>query len=222
MRALRRISLFMIIVTGLLFLGLIFWSIGQAYISRVAHLETIKQKQDQTTGAEVKLALPEMRFWTCQVGVFKNEENAKQERERLKLLSWDAEIFARDPWAVGIGLGQSAGDLLEIRQELAKQGIKSVPKEVVVPALSYKVEGNGAAETAELLRIVNSLLTGGISPDALNESLPTGVEEGPVELAGLRQAIARVNGNNLSASQVKTGLSIFAEYETTLRKLTRE
>jgi len=150
MKVMEQIRVVVVLILGMMALGLLTWGIGKIYI------ELVGQSRGAHPDNNTVLVLPEVTFWTCQVGVFQNESNAQMSKEQVKMLGIKAEVISSNPWVVGIGLGHSASELKGLRTFLAEKGISTVPKQITLPERSFRVAGNGAQLTVELLTNVNN------------------------------------------------------------------
>lgn len=213
---------------GLLILGIMVWMtwfFGYTYVRLVTEprnsTKPAPSSQDQS---ETHINLAGMEFWTCQVGVFKSEENAKQERSRLEQLGWEAQIITKDPWIVGIGFAHSQQEVSNVREQLKEGGIVSVPKSIQIPEQAYRIRGTGVEQTAKILETVHLFL---ITPLSSRENVLSQLEEelvipGPKRLSKLQEAgltvIKAERTLQMDARRI-VSLRLLAEYQATLDML---
>lgn len=226
MKGLERIRIVIVLLLGMMALGLLTWGIGKVYLellgksSGMKAVETQKNQKASNTLDGTVLVLPEATFWTCQVGVFQNENNAQLNRE--KLLAFNAEVISANPWTVGIGLGHSANELKGMRQALTEKGIPTVPKQMVLPERTFRVVGNGSQLTAELLTNVNTILQKGLTAEALAKEKQVwdtlAGDHPPKELEGLHQLYSQVRAKPNFEEQSALGLSLYFESQRVINK----
>jgi len=173
MRFSERIRVVVVLIVGIMAIGLLTWGVGKIYLELVGQSSREKTEavqyhsKDANPLTETILILPNVKFWTCQVGVFQSERNAQLRKEQLRVLNLNPEVISADPWTVGIGWGHSADELMGLRQSLSDKEISIVPKQIVLPERSFRVAGNGSQLTLELLTNVNTILQVGLTTDAL-------------------------------------------------------
>lgn len=210
MRPLYRLSVLLMLAGAAVGLLLLTWNLGRTYVGLVV-------QQDVPASAAVSetvLVLPELQFWTCQTGVFTYRENAEQQVEILRSQGWEAQIFAENPYAVGVGVRSSKEETEDIRQGLSASGITTVPKQVLIAESSFRVVGNGVEQTVQILQEVNKYIASGLDPDVLEQviiALPP-EESIPRELQGLRQNLLDQQAGVNSASLRYAGLFVYREY----------
>lgn len=228
MKGLERIRIVIVLILGMMALGLLTWGIGKVYLELVGQSSRAKtvgiqksQKVSNTRDGTV-LVLPEATFWTCQVGVFQSESNAQLSREKLQALAFNAEVISANPWTVGIGLGHSANELKGMRQSLSEKGIPTVPKQIVLSERTFRVAGNGAQLTVELLKNVNTILQKGLIAEALakeNQVWDTlAGDHPPKELEALHQLYSGVRAKTNFEEQSALGLSLYFESQRVINK----
>lgn len=229
MRLSDRIRIVVILILGMMAIGFLTWGVGKIYLELVGQSsrETAKAVQSRSKDANPQtgsvLILPEVKFWTCQVGVFQSEWNAQARREQLRALNLNAEVISADPWIVGIGLGHTADELKGLRQSLADKEISAIPKQIALPERSFRVAGNGSQLAVELLTHVNTILQEGLTAEALvKEKQSWNALAGdypPKELEGVHQLFNRVREKTTLEDQKTLGLSIFFESQRVINKL---
>ena len=229
MRLSERIRIVVILFFGIMAIGFLTWGVGRIYLELVGQTsrETAKivqsRSKDDSPPTGSVLILPEVKFWTCQVGVFQNEWNAQLRREQLRALNLNAEVISTDPWTVGIGLGHSTDELKGLRQSLANLDISSIPKQIVVPERSFRVAGKGSQLTVELLTNVNTILQQGLTADALAKEKQSwnalAGDYPPKELDGVHQLYNMVREKTTLEDQKGLGLSIYFESQRVINKL---
>ncbi|WP_407306840.1 SPOR domain-containing protein [Desulfosporosinus sp. SB140] len=219
MKNFERLRILIVVILGMLALGLLTWGIGRVYLELVGHsggvkaknVPTSNQQTDQSKGT--MLVLPKVTFWTCQVGVFKSEENAQSCLGQLRELGYTGEVISTNPWVVGIGLGHSAKELSELKQTLASKGISIVVKKVELPERTFRIAGNGSRLTMELLSNVNSVLQDGLSPQLLAQEQQAwdsqAGDHSPSELAQLHQLYSKLRQQTNPEEQRVLGLSLY-------------
>jgi hypothetical protein len=220
MKYFERLRILVVVLLGMSALGLLTWGIGKVYLELVGHsggaglqAQTSNQKIDGFQNNV--LILPKASFWTCQIGVYKNEENAQACLKQLKQLNYPVGVISSNPWIVGIGLGHTASDLSGLKQLLAEKGIHVLVKQVELPERTFRVAGNGSRLTAELLLNVNTLLQQGLSPQILNQEKQIwddlAGDRSPSELEQLHQLYNVLREKNSIEEQRLWGLAIFFE-----------
>lgn len=213
----------------LIVLGLIVWMtwhLGYTYIRLVSQPKTSQSQSTpgSTRVGEVQVTLAELDFWTCQVGVFQSEENAKQEKNRLEQSGWETQLISQKPWAVGIGFAHEQGELASLRGILKEGGVATVPKHFILPGQAYRITGSGAEQTAQILPSINGFLR--TLPGKRGETLSSLEKEisipWPQKLDNLQQAAAYVLKAERTLgpdSQRLAALRLWAEYQSTLNSL---
>ncbi|MFZ3131584.1 MAG: SPOR domain-containing protein [Desulfosporosinus sp.] len=225
----ERIRVFVILIVGIMAIGLLTWGVGKIYLEIVGQASREKAEavqyhsKDTNPLTDTILILPEVKFLTCQVGVFQSERNAQLRKEQLRVLNLNTEVISANPWIVGIGLGHSMDELKGLRQSLADKGISTVPKQVVLPERSFRVVGNGSQLTAELLTNVNTILQEGLTAEALvKEKQAWNALAGdypPIELEGLHQFYCKVRDETTFEDQKALVLSLFFESQMVINRL---
>lgn len=229
MRLSERIRVVVVLIVGIMAIGLLTWGVGKIYLELVGQSSRKKaeavqyRSKDANPLTDTVLILPEVKFWTCQVGVFQSERNAQLRKEQLRVLNLNAEVISTDPWTVGIGLGHSADELKGLRQSLANKEISTVPKQIVLPERSFRVAGNGLQLTVELLTNVNTILHEGLTVEALvKEKQAWNALAGdypPKELEGLHQFYSKIREKNIFEDQKALGLTLFFESQRVINTL---
>ena len=228
MKGVERIRFVMILILGMMALGLLTWGIGKAYLELIGRSNHVKVEEAQK-GQKVSdvrdsavLALPEARFWTCQVGVFQSESNAQLSKEKLQGLGFDAEVISVNPWTVAIGVGHSADELKGMRQSFNEKGILTVPKQIVLPERTFHVAGNGSQLTVGLLTNVNTILQKGLTAEVLTEEKQVwdalSGDHPPKELRALHQLYDQVRAKTNFEEQSAMGLSLYFESQRVINK----
>lgn len=225
----ERIRVVVVLIVGLMAIGFLTWGMGKIYLEIVGQASSEKaeavqyRSKDANPLPDIVLTLPEVKFWTCQVGVFQSESNAQLRKEQLRVSNLNAEVIRTDPWTVGIGFGHSADELKGLRQSLADKGISTVPKQVLLPERSFRVVGNASQLTAELLTNVNSILQEGLTAEALiKENQAWNALAGdypPKELGGLHQFYCKIREKTTFEDQKALMLSLFAESQMVINRL---
>jgi len=228
MKIVDQFRVVLVLILGIMALALLTWGIGKIYLELIGQSSrehTISVKNDQTldkTNQETILDLPAVTFWTCQAGLFQQEHNAQLLKDQLTVMGFKAEIISANPWMVGIGLSHSANELKELRQLLEEKGFSTIPKQIQLPERSFRVAGNGAQLTAELLKNVNSILEKGFNGQLLakEEQLWTtqAGEHPPKDLEGLHQLYNQIRKKTTPEEQEAAGLSLFFEYQRVINK----
>lgn len=204
------------------------WFFGYTYVRMVAHPENAAPSQPSATNqeeqAEATLTLSNLEFWTCQIGVFQSEDNAREEKTRLKQLGWEPQIVSKNPFILGMGLAHSAEELIVIREYLKQAGIVSVPKRFQIPERAYRIRGNGAEQTAHILEAVHSFLK---TPLNTRADLLSSFEKElavpiPKELAKLQEAGMSVIKSERTLQEDTRPipmLRLYSEYQAALEAL---
>lgn len=229
MRLAERIRVVVILIMGIMAIGLLTWGVGKIYLELVGQssrekANSVQQRsKDADPRTDTVLILPDVKFWTCQVGVFQSERNAQLRVEQLSILNLKAEVISANPWTVGLGLGHSADELKALRQSLADKQIPTVPKQVVLPVRSFRVAGNGAQLTMELLTNVNTILQEGLTPEALDKEKKSwnalAGDNPPKDLEGLHQFYSKVRAETSFDGQKALGLALFMESQRVINTL---
>lgn len=227
MKGLDRIRISIVLILGIVAIGLLTWGIGKNYVELIGQASRVKAVTVQNNDTEVNspegtvLNLPKVTFWTCQVGVFKNEGNAQATKERLQGLGLNTGIISTNPWAVGIGLGRSAEELKGLRQSLADKGIASIPKQVALPERTFRVVGNGSKLTTELLTNVNTILQEGLTEEALVQEKQIwdtlAGDHTPTDLETLHQCYRQI-AETPSEDKIALGITLFSESQRVINK----
>ncbi|AFM43171.1 hypothetical protein Desaci_4321 [Desulfosporosinus acidiphilus SJ4] len=173
MKNFERLRILAALVLGIIGLGLLTWGIGKVYLELVGHSGGITAQKVKNGGRPADqtdiFVLSKATFWTCQIGIFKSEENAQSCLKQLKELSYSGGIISHNPWIVVLGLGHTAEELNGLKQALAEKGIHALIKQVKLPERTFRVTGNGSHLTMELLANVNAILQEGINSQRLAE-----------------------------------------------------
>ena len=227
MKTMAKLRVVLILALGLMALALLTGGIGKIYLellgqsSREHTVEKQALKNSQNTTPDV-LVLPEATFWTCQVGVFANEQNAHSIREQLMVIGYKAEVISANPWVVGIGLGHSVSELKDLREVLDEKGFFTIPKQILLPERSFRVVGKGAQLTIALLTNVNTILREGLTKDALarEEQLwkTQAGDHPPKDLVTIHQCFSQIRSKNAVEHQKSVALSLFFEYQRVINK----
>lgn len=228
MRLSERIRVVVVLIVGIMAIGLLTWGVGKIYLELVGQSSRKKaeavqfRSKDADPLTDTVLILPEVKFWTCQVGIFQSERNAQLRKEQLRVLDLNPEVISTDPWTVGIGLGHSADELKGLRQSLANKEISTIPKQVVLPERSFRVAGNGLQLTVELLTNVNTILHEGLTVEALvKEKQAWNALAGdypPKELEGLHKFYNKIREKNTFEDQKALGLTLFFESQRVINR----
>lgn len=221
MRLLERIRVVVVLFVGIMAIGLLTWGVGKIYLELVGQSSREKtvavhyRSKDPNLSIDTIMILPEVKFWTCQVGVFQSEKNAQLRKEQLKVLNFNSEVISTDPWTVGIGWGHSVDELKGLRQSLADKEIYTVPKQIVLPERPFRVAGNGSQLIMELLTNVNTILQEGLTTEALvKEKQAWNALAGdypPKELEALHQFFGKLREKTTFEEQKDVVLSLFFE-----------
>lgn len=213
---------------GLLILGILVWMtwfFGYTYVSLVTESKNLTKPAPSTQEqSETRVSLSGMEFWTCQIGVFKSEENANQEKSRLEQLGWEAQIITKEPWTVGIGFAHSQQELSIVREQLKKGGIVSVPKNIKLSDQAYRIRGSGAEQTAQILETVNLFLNTSLSSreKALSQLEKELAIPSPKGLSKLQEAgltVIKAERTLQTDARRIVSLRMLVEYQATLDTL---
>lgn len=218
-------TFFFIIIIGLAALGLGVWNIGRAYLGFLAGADQVARSTQSKQAGETVLVLPGLDFWTCQVGIFQHEENARQEKEWLTKAGFSAAIVQSNPSTLGVGLGGSMEELNGLRRELEQSGWRTVPKHIVIPEHSYRVYGKDAVQTAGILTRVNGFLRERRPPNALSQALSAWddrtVTKNNGDLAKLYEVMIRSEGKDDPEERVKLTLPVLGEYLNVIQNMSK-
>jgi hypothetical protein len=228
MKGLKRIRIAIILILGMMAMGFLTWGIGKVYLDLIGQSSRVKVEGVQNHSKELNpqidtvLNLPEAKFWTCQVGVFKSESNAQLRKEQLMVLGFNAEVISSNPWMVGIGLGHSGDELKGLRQYLEEKGIPSVPKQMVLSERTFRVAGTGSQLMVDLLTNVNDILREGFTTKALDKEKQVWEAQAgdhpPKQLEGLHQIYSEVREKNSYEEEIILGLSLFFESQRVINQ----
>lgn len=229
MRLSERIRIVIVLSVGLLAIALLTWGVGKIYLELIgrsgaqASLTGQGSYPDAAQLTEPIMVLPEVAFWTCQIGVFQMEENAYGRKEQLKALNVEAEVFGSDPWTVGTGWAASADGLKELAEELAAQGVPTIPKQIVLPERSFRVAGNFSQLTRELLTNVNTILREGLTAEALADERQVwstwAGDHPPKELEALHEIFERMREQTAAGREKDFVFSLFFESQRVINAL---
>jgi hypothetical protein len=219
---LKRVGIGLIVFGGLVWMT---WFFGYTYVRMATQPKNLTKPIPSTQElSESRIDLSELEFWTCQIGVFNSEENAKQEKDHLEQLGWEAQIITKNPWIVGVGFAQSQQELSIVREHLKEGGIVSVPKNIKLSEHSYRIKGTGAEQTAQILEAVHLFL---ITPLSSRETVLSKLENvlinpSPKGLSKLQEAGLTVikAERTLQADSTRiVTLRLLTEYQATLDTL---
>ncbi|HVJ49803.1 SPOR domain-containing protein [Desulfitobacterium sp.] len=218
-------------VWGLVLIGSFFlvWMtvyLGNTYIKMLTQPKTsLSQSATGSASAtEILVTLTEIDYWTCQVGVYETEENARLSKSRLEKLGWETQIVKPRPWSVTIGFAHGQEELATLRDLLKEGGIENVVKHFVVPGQAYRITGTGTEQTAQILVAVQNFLktTPGRRGDTLSVLEKEISTSWPQKLDQLHQAIdyvLKAERTLDSDSQRLAALKLLAEYQNTLKTI---
>ena len=214
-----------IVLFGLVVIVWITWFFGYTYVKLVTQPKNPAPSSSNRTQSELLLTLNPIGFWTCQIGMFNSEGNALKERERLQRLGWDAQIVARDPFIVGVGLAYSKEEVLPIQELLKEGGVVSIPKIINSPQRVFRISGNGGIQTAKILEGVNAFLN---TPYAQRESILSEFEEIILSTPPALSNLDEVSRLSIKAERTLPvemrrliSLNLYGEYLNTLETLQR-
>lgn len=214
---------------GLIGLGIMVWMtwyFGYTYVKLVTQSKHPTQSSQLLVAQNpIEIKLDPILFWTCQTGVFNSEENAQREKEHLQQLGWEAQIITKNPWIVSIGFAYSKEEVLPIYELLKEGGIASVPKSIIGPERAFRIKGNGAKETADILKEVNAFLKN--SEQVRTSRLPQFENVMLLAPSGLRKLqevsllIITAERNMQVDQKIFKSLELYSEYLKTLEALQR-
>lgn len=219
---LKKVGIGLLVFSSLVWMT---WFFGYTYVRMATQPKNLtKPTPSAQELSESRIDLSELEFWTCQIGVFNSEENARQEKNRLEQLGWEAQIITNDPWIVGVGFAYSQQELSYIREHLKEGGIVSVPKNIKILEHSYRIRGTGAEQTAQILEAVHLFLK---TPLSSRETVFSQLEKvlvisSPKGLSKLQEAGLTVikAERTLQADSLRIiTLRLLAEYQATLNTL---
>jgi len=151
----------LVVIIGVSGIGWLTWHLGGMLVNLVAGGPLPSESKTETgVGEGTILHLPELRFWICQAGVYKDKEKAQFAVETLKARGWKAAIIKEEPYTIGIGLFAGKDQALAFNAILAADHIETWVREEVFPALDYRVNGRDAQGVSRILSLSNSLLRG--------------------------------------------------------------
>lgn len=168
-RWLRVLITIVVVIIGISAIGWFTWNIGQLFLDLVAKSPIEDQEQMKVTTSQI-LNLPEFDYWTCQIGVFEDKENALNMVQISLAKGWKAEIIQAEPFVVAVGLFTSKEEAGFQNQIIIDKGIESWIRKEKFPELHYKVNGQSVEMVSNILMLSNSLLKG-IPKEQLKEEL---------------------------------------------------
>lgn len=198
---------------------------GYTYIRMLAEPKSSPQSTPNPSVQEQsQLNLSGLEFWTCQIGVFRSEENAQEEKDRLDQLGWEAQVISADPWVLGIGFDHSQEGLQVIREQLKEGGIVSVPKKFQIAERAYLIRGNGAEQTARALQAVQTYLRASDLPreeaiSALEKEILIPIPKGLSQLQEAGLLAIKAERTLPEDAQRIVKLRLLAAYQATLEEL---
>ena len=210
---------------GLSILVWMTWFFGYTYVRMATQPKNLTKPAPSTQEqSESRIDLSSLEFWTCQIGVFKSEENADQEKGRLEQLGWEAQIITKDPWVVGIGFAHSQQELSIVREQLKEGGVVSVPKNIKISEHSYRIRGTGAKQTAQILEAVHLFLKAPLSSrdkvlPQLEKELVVPSPNGLSKLQEAGRTVIKAERTLQADSRRIVALRLLAEYQATLNTL---
>lgn len=229
MRNFERLRILMVVMLGMIALGLLTWGIGKVYLELVGNSGGVKtqnvlnRNRQADSTKQTMFVLPKVSFWTCQIGVFQNEENALACQKQLRELAFNGGVISSKPWVVGIGLGHSAKELSGLKQSLAQKGVPAIVKQVELPERTFRIAGNGSSLTVKLLSNVNTLLQEGVSAQILAQEKEVWDSQvgdhPPKELVQLHQLYTQLREQTNPEVQCTLKLSLYFEAERIINVL---
>lgn len=148
-----------VVIIGMCGIGWFTWNIGQLFLNIVSKSPVEDQNSVKVTSSEI-LILPKLDFWTCQIGVFKDEKNAQQMQGHSIAKGWKAEVIEGDHFIVAVGIFTSKEEAGFHNQIMEQKGIASWVKNESFPELHYKVNGQNVEKISTILRLSNFLIGG--------------------------------------------------------------
>jgi len=214
------ISIIMVIL-GLSAVGWFVWYTGKMFVGLVSSETAVTSENPSETNSEI-LNLPEIKLWTCQIGVYKDKENAEALLQNLHNKGWQAVIISKEPYQVAVGAFGSDEEALFCYQGLLENGIDSWVREVTYPALHYKVSGSETETVLEILELANSLCAGlgqdNGQTDAAEKIQDVKDSDYPEDFRHLQDNLGALNASldgqgNLQYKYNQQLLQVFAEYK---------
>lgn len=199
------------------------WYLGNTFARIVSKpkIDLSQTAPDSMKTMNIDFMQNELDFWTCQAGTFQTEENARQEKRRLELQGWEAQVISQKPWVVVIGFAHAQGELTSLQNVLKERGVKTLTKHIVIPGQNFRITGSGAAQTAQILLAIQNFLIA--KPEKRGDTISQLEKEisiaWPQKLDQLQQAAAYVlkaEGTLESNSQRQAELRLFAEFQSVL------
>jgi len=214
------ISIIMVIL-GLSAVGCFVWHTGKMFVGLVSSETTATSENPSKTSSEI-LNLPEIKLWTCQIGVYKDKKNAEALLQNLHNKGCQAVIISKEPYQVAVGAFGSDEEALSYYQGLLENGIDSWVREVTYPALHYKVSGSETETVLKILELANSLCTNlGQDYDrtnaadrirnVINSDYPEGFRHLQDDLSTLNASLDSQGNSQYKYNQQL--LQVFAEYK---------
>ncbi|NLL52285.1 MAG: SPOR domain-containing protein [Peptococcaceae bacterium] len=223
------ITVFLVII-GVCGIAWFTWHLGRMFVSLVSTSTIDSLAEVQASDSRI-LNLPDIIFWTCQVGVFKDQKNVEAQLEFLSSKGWKAAVLTEEPYTIAIGSFAAKEDALALSSLLAGDGIDTWVKEESFPALHYKVNGKNTEEVIRILTLSNSLLK-----ELGNNSVPDKVtlvaesvftSECPSDFAKLKQALVQLlttpdANHDQDYTYSQNILNLYAEYKQVTTKFFTE
>lgn len=214
----------MVVILGISAVGWFTWNIGGLFLDLVAKSPVEEPDEVKVTVGEL-LILPDLEFWTCQIGVFNQEKNARKMREEALAKGWKAEIIQKDPYVVAVGLFPSKEQAALLSKEMTEKGFEAWVRQEAFPELHYKVKGTSVQRVSNTLKLTNSLL-GGVSRDKVKQELAGDIEflfagECPQDLQGLNDVLNIILNTDYEGEDptyYQDLLQLFMEYKSITTK----
>jgi hypothetical protein len=155
---LRVLITVLVVILGISGIGWFTWHLGKIFIGLVSAAES-GRTQEAPSGSVI-LDLPQISFWTCQVGIYNDRKNADLLLENLKDKGWKAGMIKEDPYTVAIGVYNTKEEAVAQGEIILQDGMEVWVRKETYPALSYKVKGKNIERATFILQTANSLIGG--------------------------------------------------------------
>ena len=216
----------LVVIIGISGIGWFTWHLGRMFVGLVTSSSQDTLAEIQPTGSQV-LNLPEIKLWTCQIGVYKDRKNAELQVDSLKHKGWKAAIIKEEPFTIAIGSFAEKGEAVLLGDILTKEGIQSWAREESFPALNYKVSGKNVEGVTRILILTNSLLCGAernkVQAELAGDIEVISADSCPSAFTKLNQILSKVltieyERNDLKCSYNQDLLEMFVEYKLVTTK----
>lgn len=212
----------LVVILGLSVISWLTVHLGQIFVELVSTSVPIEEEEKEQKNSSEILTLPTITLWTCQVGVYKDKQNADLMVESLRLKGWKAGIIKEDPYTIAIGAFDTKEKAALQGSVLAEERIEAWIRKESFPALSYKVSGKNAGRITVMLKLANSLL-GGKEINTLKAELAGDIdflmtEECPTDFQELNHTLSTLLNTDYKQDSLKSSynqelLDLYLDYK---------